>query len=105
MFFFFYRSIINQQSICPFKYIVNKRENKYPFYRVQVKCTCDKCTLTKSKFIQNFYSCQPVVKYVPVLIREENKCDSDGFYRWLPSTEIVNLACVCATNGRWFPYL
>ena len=91
--------------MCPWKYIVTHRNDKYPFYKTDVKCTCDKC-LFKNKntnYIQNNYACQPVFKHVPVLVKKE--CGLDGFYKWLPFVEEINYACVCATNKKWFPYV
>lgn len=98
------RSIINQQSLCPWKYEVIHRMDKYPHYRAEVKCTCEKCLLpNKNNNIKNIYGCQPVFKHVPVLLKRE--CASNGYFKWLPSTEEVNYACVCASHHKWFPFI
>lgn len=89
--------------MCPWKYIVSYRNDKYPFYRAEVKCTCDKCLFrNKNANIHFDYGCQPVYKHMPVLIKKE--CGLDGYYKWFPSTEEVNFACVCTSNKKWFPF-
>ncbi len=92
---------LNQASLCPWKYVIKQRFDRYPLLRTEVKCTCDKCTTYISKkFPENMYGCMPVLKPFPVLLRGE--CH-DGFYNWTPTTEEVNVACVCAHKPNWGP--
>ena len=86
---------INQQSLCPWKYVVTHRPDRYPVYRVEVKCTCDTCTTwAKGVLAKTVYGCQPVYTTQPVLVR--GACRADGRYQWIPKTEEVSVACVCA---------
>lgn len=109
---------INQASVCPWRYHNSLSSDLFPMWRKQVKCTCDDCTLLQSDFTQrrkksndnghrsgtgNVYGCLPVLRSEPVLTR--GKCGSDGFYEWIPSTEQVNTACVCAYKKMLFPIL
>ena len=93
---------LNQQSLCPWKYMVAMRVNKYPPFRPEVKCTCDKCTTLSSELVSET-GCMPVLKAMPVLVR--GKCDDDGFYMWMPTVEHVNVACVCAYRNQLIPIL
>lgn len=87
---------INQQSLCPWKYVITYRQDRYPAYRTEVKCTCDTCTTwIKGLLLKNTYACMPVLKTQPVLIRS-GSCNADGNYKWTPILEEVTVACVCA---------
>ena len=46
---------------------------------------------------QETYQCVPVLQAKPVLLRH-NECNAQGYYRWIPSTEMVNIACVSIEN-------
>jgi hypothetical protein len=94
------KTSINQQSICPWKYIVSYRSNKYPHYRTEVKCTCNSCSFGyKTRF-----KCMPILKITPVLVNS-GECDEEGFFKWRPTTEYVNVACVCADTYKIIPHL
>lgn len=94
------KTSLNQQSLCPWKYIVTYRTQKYPHYKTEVKCTCDSCSIGyKSR-----YKCMPVLKITPVL-ENTGECGHDGFYKWKPASEYVNVACVCAEAHRIIPHM
>jgi hypothetical protein len=90
---------INHQSLCPWQYVITHRLDRYPFYRKQVKCTCENCSNIKSK---KDFKCMPIVKTQPVLLR--TGCSQDGYYKWIPSVEEVNVACVCALIRKAYPF-
>lgn len=95
-------NIINQASLCPWRYVTKARHDRYPILRTEAKCTCDKCTTyANDKLPKNFYGCMPVLKPVPVLLRGE--CGQDGFFNWTPTTEEINVGCVCAHRKSWVP--
>lgn len=94
------KTTINQQSLCPWKYIVSYRANKYPHYRTEVKCTCNSCSFG----YKTRYKCMPILKVTPILVNT-GECDQDGFYKWKPTTEFVNVACVCADSYKIIPHL
>lgn len=80
-------------TTCPRKYQVEYRNNKYPFYIREVKCTCESCRFHNNVANKTLYKCLPVWKEEPVLIRD--KCES-GLYFWREGYEWVNNGCVCA---------
>lgn len=92
------RTLINQQSLCPWKLTVIYRKEKYPHYKSMVKCTCETCT-SKSNF---FFECIPVFKTVPVL--ERTNCRTDGFFEWKRAKEKISVACVCAFRHKFLPH-
>lgn len=93
-------STINRRSLCPWKYVVTVRADRFPPYRTEVKCTCDTCNLIGNEILpKNFYGCFPVFKAMPVLVKEE--CGADGHYIWRPTTEDVNVACTCGINQNF----
>ena len=95
---------LNQQSLCPWRYIISVRMDRYPSYRTEVKCTCDSCTTKDRKALsKNIYGCVPVLRPQPVLLRSE--CGPDGYYEWKPSLDEVNVACVCAFNHKYLPHI
>ena len=79
-------SSLSQRSMCPWKYEVTSQKNRFPHLRVNVKCTCDSCQVN--------HVCVPVTQLVPVLVRDG--CDDDGYFKWIPSLDKLNVACVCA---------
>lgn len=92
-----------QKAICPRRYNVIFRRNKFPFYIKQVMCICEKCGISDYLNLQkNFYKCMPVWKEVPVLIRE--KCQEDGYYYWSPGYEWINSGCTCGTTFKLISY-
>lgn len=111
-------SEINQASLCPWRYKTKMRYDKFPYTKKQVKCTCNECTTMGGQHLSvrggvgslnnrrnggndGMYGCLPVLQFEPVLKRDE--CGMDGFYSWVPTTEIVNLACVCAYRNIMIP--
>jgi hypothetical protein len=95
-------NIINQASLCPWRYVTKLRHDRYPILKTEAKCTCDKCTtFANDKLPKHIYGCMPVLKPVPVLLRGE--CGQDGFFNWTPTTEEINVACVCVHKKSWVP--
>ena len=91
---------VNERALCPWEYRLRIRanhtlSNKYPLYRKEAHCMCEKCD-GRIKFNR---MCIPVMEPMPCLVRQEN-CGSDGYYRWMPQVELVSVACVCADISR-----
>lgn len=93
------RTKISQQSLCPWRYQILYRADKYPFYRSQVKCTCENCSGPNSLK----HECAPVFKFFPILTRVS--CDKNGIFNWSPDTEQINVACVCAQSLKFIPQI
>jgi hypothetical protein len=90
-------TVISQRSTCPWVYLIKYREDKFPHFLREAKCTCRTCNLVGSSHLSSMnYGCLPILKRVPVLTRNANKCDKDGYYTWSPSVEIVNMGCTCS---------
>ena len=79
------------------------RPDRYPPYRSIVKCTCDSCQAMDTNLPKKLFTCYPVFTKVPVLVRSE--CGSDGFYRWIPRLEEINVACVCGHAFKYVPLI
>jgi len=93
------RTSINQQSLCPWKHIIKHRANKYPHYVTNVLCTCEKCSIKAEK---NLHKCSPVMRLNLILEKTEEH-DKDGICIWKPTSEFVNVACVCAETANLVP--
>ena len=82
-------------SYCPWWYKTKVRAStalgfKYPKYRQEVQCVCDHC----NKDERGEYRCTPVLQ--PMTCLERKECGRNGFYKWVPSIEMINVACVCS---------
>lgn len=81
--------------VCPWHWLVIKRENRYPFNRAIAKCNCENCqakTVYDSDTKKLSY-CQPITKLEPVLLRETVKYDIE---QWSFSFEQIPVSCACA---------
>lgn len=85
----------HHQSLCPWQYIHKYRKDKFPRYLLEAKCTCKKCNLEKH-LNSGDYGCIPVYESSLVLVKRN--CGLDGFYKWMPAVEKINMACVCGIN-------
>ncbi|RNA42781.1 hypothetical protein BpHYR1_040951 [Brachionus plicatilis] len=93
---------VSKKSLCPWKSVITYRQDRFPFYKLENKCTCSKCSLIGDKFLDvNSFGCSPVIETVPVLVR--GKCGSDGFFIWEPSLEESNLYCTCSLLTSLIP--
>ncbi|CAF0871890.1 unnamed protein product [Brachionus calyciflorus] len=89
---------ISKKSLCPWKTEIKYRENRYPFYKLENKCTCSKCTLVGDEILDtNNFGCVPVTEVIPVLVR--GKCGPDGYYIWEASLEESNMYCTCSFSA------
>jgi hypothetical protein len=83
---------MNYNALCPHHFVVELREDRYPFNRTRAVCNCENCLgLPDSGFIT--YGCLPTMIPQPVLVR--GKCMSNGFYEWTPKYELVAIGCKC----------
>lgn len=81
--------------ICPWRWVVLRRLDKYPFKRSSVKCNCEKCqakTIYDSD-LSPLSTCQPAFSLYPVLLRESN---SNGIEKWSFALEEIANSCVCS---------
>ena len=87
--------------ICPWHWVITKREDRFPFQRSMVKCNCQKCqakTIFDSEKTQ-VSRCSPSYTLMPVLLRESvvDKNEIWGFY-----LEEVATSCVCNIRIQTF---
>ena len=81
--------------VCPWHWVIMKREDKYPFKRASVKCNCLSCqakTIYDSDGIR-LSSCQPENNLLPVLIRDSVV---NGLEKWSFALEEIPNSCVCS---------
>jgi hypothetical protein len=93
------RTSINQQSLCPWKHIIKFRPNKYPRYVTNVLCTCEQCSIRAEK---KLHKCSPVMR-LNLILEKTEETDKDGICIWKPTSEFVNVACVCAESANLIP--
>ena len=103
-------TLTNHQSSCPWVYDILFRENRFPRYLNNVRCTCESCIgssttspykpiLSPAKQVK----CKPILQQVPVLARGE--CPKDGYYyHWNKTYEYVNIACICAYQSKTYTH-
>lgn len=87
--------INNSVSICPWHWLIDTREDRYPFKRPLAKCNCNNCqakTIYDSE-IQRLSSCKAVNSIMPVLIRSSVVNDTE---KWFFNLEEVPTSCVCS---------
>jgi hypothetical protein len=90
-------TVISKRSTCPWIYQVKYREDKFPHFLRDAKCTCRTCNLIgSSQMHSKTYGCMPILKRDPVLLRNPDKCDVNGYQTWTPSFETVNIGCTCS---------
>ena len=83
---------LNYNALCPHYFVVEVREDRYPFNRTRAVCNCENCLgLSDSDFIK--YGCLPTYYLQPVLVRGE--CMSNGFYNWTAKYELIANGCKC----------
>jgi hypothetical protein len=87
---------VNEASMCPWVNKLKFRNNitlgfKYPEARVEAHCVCNKC----NSLLSSSYECVPIVRPETCLERSK-KCGPDGYWKWIPSIEMVTVACACS---------
>jgi hypothetical protein len=87
------RTDLSTKSLCPWNNEVKKRENKFPEYVLEAICLSKSAIRLDYTNFPSQFNCLPVQETRAVLIR---KCNSDGFYKWEPDYERVNVGCICA---------
>lgn len=97
-------SIINQASLCPWRFKQIFRKAMFPKEMNQIQCTCDSCmVIGNAKIYRHALSCQPVLKKRHALHRT-NEC-INGIYKWDIIVEHVGVACVCGFGFKLVPFL
>jgi hypothetical protein len=94
----FQRNITRFSSMCPKKYQVVYRDDKYPRFITQVKCTCPDCMTMRAVLSTAIYTCRPMYYSTPVLVR--GQCASDGVYQWTPQVEQIPQDCFCGQKAK-----
>jgi hypothetical protein len=101
-------SVANQNtdkivSICPWYWLIIRREDRFPFQLPIAKCNCVNCQ-AKTPFDSEKYKrsrCNPNYSLLPVLIREPIEIGSDEEI-WVFNLEEVPFSCSC--NIKINPY-
>ena len=94
---------INEQSVCPWESEFKRREDRYPFFKEEVKCACKTCSNERGAFPKKLFKCMPIQKTLPVLIKTY-QCDSDGYFIWNEEFEEINVACSCALRNKIYSH-
>lgn len=77
-------TLYNYRAMCPWTYVSDTDENRYPMRLNVAKCGCSTCA-------DNF-QCKPVVYSIPILKKE---C-RNGVNRWLQKMQYIPVACYCS---------
>lgn len=73
-------------KICSWHWILNERENVFPFIRPKARCNCENCQVDiKSE-------CKPLFTLMPALVREST---IGGIEKWWFCLEEVPTSCAC----------
>ena len=92
----------NKGGLCSWHNRFSYREDRYPHLLMSAVCNCRECdSITRN--INDFeFSCQPLKKLYPALIR--GKCSLNTYiFEWKPALEYVQIACMCMRNGTNYP--
>ena len=73
----------NYRGMCPWTYVSDTDENRYPMRLSVAKCRCSTCL--------DHFECKPVFYTMPVLKRV---C-RNGVNRWIQEMEYISGACYC----------
>jgi hypothetical protein len=60
---------------------------------MEVQCACSFPNMMRT------FQCVPLAQPRTVIIRQDD-CDSSGFYKWIPSIEMVNTGCVVVQKSN-----
>ena len=82
---------LNYNAMCPHHFVVEVREDRYPFKRTKASCNCERCLGLSDLDFK--YSCLPTYYLEPVLVKGE--CMSNGFFKWTAKYELVANGCKC----------
>jgi len=77
-----------QRSTCPWYYVINHDENRFPADIAEARCRCERCIGGHT-----VNQCERVFYHQRVLKRKGEK---DGMYRWEPAWEKIATGCTCA---------
>ncbi|KAJ8047983.1 Interleukin 17-like protein [Holothuria leucospilota] len=89
---------LNLRTTCPWEYITNVNNTRYPREIPFAVCKCSSCVSeTGSSFFSTNGYCQPVIEMKPVLIREE--CVNNQA-RYALHEEPVSVGCVCERDSE-----
>jgi hypothetical protein len=83
----------NLKSICPWRYEVRHRTDRFPEFITEAKCTCSTCNNLSAGKMSSRFGCIPVFEKKEVLIRT---CGVDGVFKWTPGFETISVGCTCS---------
>ena len=95
-------SHIYESSICSWHYRINHDTDRYPqsiteAFRDISTGVCKQCFLSQSERVPlGSATCKEIVYNVPVLRRNANTCDGDGYYLYEESWQKVTVGYTCA---------
>jgi hypothetical protein len=81
-----------QKSLCPWRNDATYREDRWPEFIAEAKCTCSTCNHLIKDQLPSTYGCLPILEPVSVLVRS---CGLDGIYKWTPEIEFASIGCTC----------
>ena len=73
------------RSLCPWEYVRDFDEGRFPPVLYVAKCTCRSCLQYSN------YQCKPVLYSIPVL---KKQC-RNGIVEWMRKTHLISVACTC----------
>ena len=86
----------SSSALCKWTWQIMKDDLYEPIKKAVCNASCTHCTNTFGVS----YSCQPEMRALTVLRRNESVSDNNMIYsKWYPSTEVIPVACVCARNS------
>ena len=85
----------SSSALCKWTWQIMEDDLYEPIKKAVCNASCTHC----NNFGAN-YSCQPEMRALTVLRRNESVSDNNMIYsKWYPSTEDIPVACVCARNS------
>ena len=82
---------VRVRSLCPWYFVKQIDQHRYPRALMQAKCICDECVGKPDSM------CQPILHYIRVLHKNEEI--SGDICKYIESWEPISVGCTCATNS------
>jgi hypothetical protein len=91
---------IENKGLCSWHNRLSHREDRFPHLVMHAICNCNDCEIANRKTDDFEFSCQPLKKLQPALIRGGCR---DNIFEWKPAFEYISVACLCMRNGTNLP--
>ena len=85
----------NISPLCPWHWLINERENIFPFTRAVANCNCKECQARTFDKSINATACEPLITPTPALYRESIE---NGTENWKFVLEEVPTSCFCSVS-------